>query len=65
MAKIRVPNINSAVVPRDRTSEDDLDYQEMDVTDEQASHWNALTDAQQLTLVLRADKEERDVREYL
>jgi hypothetical protein len=41
------------------------DYQEFEVTSKQAASWNRLNEKEQLTLVLKADREGRDVRDYL
>ena len=43
----------------------DFDYQELEVTQKQADRWKSLNEKEQLTLVLKADREHRDLRDYL
>lgn len=38
---------------------------EVEVTRKQAEVWNRLNEKEQLTLVLKADREHKDVRDYL
>ena len=67
MPTIRVPDIGRPAA-RDARSEDtsfEFDYVDHEVSVSQAAHWNGLNEKQQLTLVLKADREGKDVRDYL
>jgi hypothetical protein len=64
---IRVPDI-ARPAARDAGSDEtstEFDYVDHQVSASQAEHWNALNEKQQLTLVLKADREGKDVRDYL
>ena len=43
----------------------EFNYQEFEVTEEQADHWSRLNEKERLTLALNADREHKDIREYL
>ena len=67
LATIRVPDIGRPAV-RDAGSDEsssEFDYVDHEVSESQAAHWKSLNEKQQLTLVLKADREGRDVRDYL
>ena len=42
-----------------------FEYQDYEVTKKQAASWNGLNEKEQLTLVLKADLEHKDIRDYL
>ncbi|MGA2665685.1 MAG: hypothetical protein ABSF83_12160 [Nitrososphaerales archaeon] len=67
MPIIRVPDlVKTSVAPEaPGRSETEFEYQEYEVTVEQAERWTRLNDKEQLLIVLKADRENRDVREYL
>ena len=67
MPTIKVPDlVKTSVAPETPgRSETEFEYQEYDVTVEQAERWTRLNDKEQLLLVLRADRENRDIRDYL
>ena len=67
MPTIRVPDIGRPAA-RDAGSGDsssEFDYVDYEVSESQAAHWNGLNEKQQLTLVLKADREGKDLRDYL
>ena len=64
---IRIPDIVRPT-SRDAGSGDTssgFDYVDHEVSESQAAHWNGLNEKQKLTLVLKADREGKDVRDYL
>ncbi|MGA2200252.1 MAG: hypothetical protein ABSG45_09975 [Nitrososphaerales archaeon] len=67
MATIRVPDI-AKVSMKDELSGGPppvFDYKELEVSKQQAAKWSRLNEKEQLTLVLKADREGRDIRDYL
>ncbi len=67
MPTIRVPDIGRPSTKEagsdDRITE--FDYVDYEVSGSQAGHWNSLNEKQKLTLVLKADREGRDLRDLL
>jgi len=63
---IRVPDLTKATdeVVREEGLEA-FDVKEYEVNASQAAKWNGLNEKEKLTLVLRADREHKDVRDYL
>jgi hypothetical protein len=64
---IRVPDLTK---PRDSEEPGDgtpqgFELTEQEVNASQAATWNKLNEKEKLTLVLKADKEHRDLRDYL
>lgn len=67
MPRIRVPDISKA------SDEDEVldgglegfESKEYEVSSSKAANWNRLNDKEKLTLVLKADREGRDIRDYL
>ncbi len=67
MPTIKVPDISK---PRDAEEAGDgapqgFELREQDVSTSQAANWNKLNEKEKLTLVLKADKEHRDLRDFL
>jgi hypothetical protein len=64
---IKVPDIGKASVLDDSSGgpQTEFNYEEYEVTEEQAAHWSRLNEKERLTMVLNADREHKDVREYL
>ena len=67
MPTIKVPDFGKAPLTDDERESalGDFSHQELEVTKKQAEHWNSLNEKEQLTLALRADRERKDVRDYL
>ncbi len=64
---IKVPDIGRPAAAQDAKagSRSEFDYVEYEVTEQQAAHWRSLNDKEQLTLVLKADQDGKEVRDYL
>jgi hypothetical protein len=67
MPTIKVPDIGKTSVLDDSSGgpQVEFNYEEFEVTEEQAAHWSRLNEKERLTLVLNADREHKDIREYL
>ena len=67
MPTIKVPDLTK---PRDSEEPNDgtpqgFEFAEQEVNASQAAKWNKLNEKERFTLVLRADKEHKDLRDYL
>ncbi len=67
MPTIKVPDLGKASVIDDEFagSLGRFPLLEYEVTSKQAANWNKLNEKEQLTLVLKADRERKDIRDYL
>jgi hypothetical protein len=64
---IKVPDITKAPESDEDLSGslDGLEAREYEVSASQAAKWNRLNEKEKLTLVLKADREHKEIREYL